>query len=920
MIKQIKQKRNLVLVAVFLSILLGLLLANNFAAAQQNLIRGDTDKFAKLESGKETKFIVKEDGSLKKSLNFQSHKKKLGSTEYYEVELTKEEAESLVNSGADVYFPRTFKASLQDSVRIINATGSWASQYNSLNLTGIGQTVCVLDTGINYNHPDLGGCYGNNNPSSSCKVLGGKDYVNNDNNPMDDNHHGTHVAGIVAANGTVKGVAPDAKLIAMKVLDSNGDGTDIAIINGIDWCVRNMSRYNISVISMSLGTETVFNNYCDSYDPPLAAAINDAVGNGISVVIATGNSGSSTGISLPACIRNSTRVAATDKTDTIASYSDRNNLVKLVAPGSSITSTWYTGGYGILSGTSMATPHVAGAIAIMNQYLNASVRKLSPQEIENALYTTGKPISDGSNTFSRINLLSAINSIDQEAPSVSLGNPENNTRYFETNLFFNCSARDISLKNASLIIWNSTSVFNQTNFNFNERSFENISVNLTNIRPGSYSWNCEFRDTNSNIGRNIKNQSFEILEINLSSPPNNLVTKVNNSFSCEMPINLNLSNVTFNLWNSSGLENTSIKSIENPQRNFSFEYNFTHDGNYSWNCIFNNINSTIRSAVNNNTIIYDTTAPILNLSSPVNEWYNKLKINLTLDEPGQCFFNYNGSNVSLGNGSSYYYEESLSLGQYNVTISCNDSLGNENSSLRSFEVDLEKPTVEYFTISDGLSFTGARELEFNYSSSDNLNLSSCSLVMNGVIMATQEINNSQNRSFLYNPGTGNFVWAINCTDIAGNVNNSGYRSLVINSPPSSGGGGSGGGGGGGGISASTTNSTNTKSNTTLPTVRNNIPHSSGRSNETNQTSEEPEKNSASTPIIETLQKYYQNRKIYSIAIGVVIATILIIILIIDIRAVLRTGKISSHPEEHHQTVKKKNKHENLHYKRTFELR
>ena len=96
-------------------------------------------------------------------------------------------------------------------------------QSNGINLTGEGQTICIIDTGIDYNHTDFGNCYGNNNPDSECKILGGIDYcaddttcTSTDNYPDDAHGHGTHVAGIAAANGSLKGVAPGAKLIIIK--------------------------------------------------------------------------------------------------------------------------------------------------------------------------------------------------------------------------------------------------------------------------------------------------------------------------------------------------------------------------------------------------------------------------------------------------------------------------------------------------------------------------------------------------------------------------------------------------------------------------------------------------------------------------------------------------------------------------------
>src|SRR3989338_7120208 len=135
-----------------------------------------------------------------------------------------------------------------------------------MNITGKGETACVIDSGIDYTHPDLGGCTNDTFLAGNCsKVIAGHDFKNNDTNPIDDQGHGTHVAGIIAStNETYRGVAPDATLVAIKVCDNTtgGNCADEDIINGIDWCINNASKYNISVISMSLGGGS-FTTYCD---------------------------------------------------------------------------------------------------------------------------------------------------------------------------------------------------------------------------------------------------------------------------------------------------------------------------------------------------------------------------------------------------------------------------------------------------------------------------------------------------------------------------------------------------------------------------------------------------------------------------------------------------------------------------------
>lgn len=207
---------------------------------------------------------------------------------------------------------------------------------------GSGVRVAVIDTGVDYSHPDIAPNY-----------AGGYNAVDPESDDaMDDHGHGTHVAGTIAAAGEkgVIGVAPQASLFGIKVLDANGGGTVAGIIEGIQWAIEN----EMDVINMSLG------------GPPsadLEAAVEKAYEAGITVVAASGNNPNAA-VSAPACYDTTIAVSASAYDDTLAFFSTTGPEVTFIAPGHEIDSAYTGGGFARLSGTSMASPHVAGLAAL----------------------------------------------------------------------------------------------------------------------------------------------------------------------------------------------------------------------------------------------------------------------------------------------------------------------------------------------------------------------------------------------------------------------------------------------------------------------------------------------------------------------------------------------------------------------------
>jgi subtilisin len=220
----------------------------------------------------------------------------------------------------------------------VDAPAAWPSGQ------GAGVKVAVIDTGIDCRHPDL-----------QCDFSAGTNIVSPGAEPMDDNEHGTHVSGTIAGHGDggVYGVAPKATLIPVKVLDADGAGSLSDIVKGIDWAAKS----GVDVINMSLGGEVG--------SAALAKAVKSALARGVVVVCAAGNSGPDPDtVGYPAAYPGVIAVSASDEQNGIASFSSRGAQVAFIAPGVDITSTVPGGGYKKLSGTSMASPHVAGLAAL----------------------------------------------------------------------------------------------------------------------------------------------------------------------------------------------------------------------------------------------------------------------------------------------------------------------------------------------------------------------------------------------------------------------------------------------------------------------------------------------------------------------------------------------------------------------------
>jgi serine protease AprX len=311
----------------------------------------------------------------------------------YAVEVESGELEEMARSDLVEYISDDARMT---SLLNIAAQEVGARIANDTGYTGKGVGIAILDTGI-YPHQDL--------VRPKNRIVAFKDFINNRQTPYDDNGHGTFVAGVAAGNGYLsggkyRGIAPDASLIGVKVMDENGSGDSSDIIAGMQWVVNNKDKYNIRVLSVSLGAKP---GSVTKFDP-LAVAVDAVWDKGIIVVVAAGNSGPRQNtITTPGISSKVITVGAVDdkrtieyEDDKMADFSSRGpvnrRLIKpdLVAPGVNIrslaTNKEYRGTrleemsepYRNMSGTSVSTPIVSGAAALMLSMND----KLTPDEIK----------------------------------------------------------------------------------------------------------------------------------------------------------------------------------------------------------------------------------------------------------------------------------------------------------------------------------------------------------------------------------------------------------------------------------------------------------------------------------------------------------------------------------------------------------
>ncbi len=546
---------------------------------------------------------------------------------------------------------------------------------------------------------------------STCSVVkGGWDTYNNDPNPVDGNGHGTHVAGIIGSrNQTYPGVAPGIGIVALKALNDAGSGYSSDVIAAIEWCTANVAKYNISAISMSLGCSgsscTHYQTYCnsDAINPSISAA----VAKNISVFIATGNDGWTNGISNPSCIQNATPVGGVSEADSME-Y-NRGTLVNIVAPATSIMSAYITDPWKSLSGTSMATPHVAAASVLMREFYQTAYNiTLTPQQVEDILGERGNIINDSSSS----KLYRRLNFSEISKPNMTYISP---------------TPSDLETAYSSSVVLNMSSDVSFSTVKAEVGYANGTRVNLTT---------AQYYSTNSS------HYFYNITIANLTS-----------------------GNATYRFYGIDFLN----KSTAMPQR----------------------------------TVIIDLTVAPFVLISPVNnsQYYSNVTLRINTSNANNLSYwlrnasldlLLNSTNTSLNASATITTNLSLAEGNYTLFIHGNSSASNITLTRNySFVVDNTTPTITFANQSPAVPIAGEAVTVILVATEKHLNTSSVLFYTNStgswsnstLSGTTTSTTNNITFTYIFNSSVtareGAFSYELKLADLAGNNISSGVRTVTI---------------------------------------------------------------------------------------------------------------------------------------------
>lgn len=345
------------------------------------------------------------------------------------------------------------------------------------NITGAGESIAIIDSGVDYNHPALGGGFGPGH-----KVIAGYDFVDNDADPMDGMGHGTGLAGVIAASTYTfageqyQGLAPGVSIIALRTETEKGNDSR-RVEEALQWVIDHRAQYNIVAVNLSIGT----GDYSSPVSlQPYGDELATLASEGVFIAAASGNNGpqSPPAVEYPAADPNAFAIGSVDASGHISGFTERSNQLDLLAPGEDVPAIYYnpdTGQHIYLqaTGTSFATPYAAAAAALLKQ-ANPS---LTPDQILKVLQDTGSPVRDSTTglTFSLLNIDAALRQVtggpdDQYEP--------NDTR--SSAQFLNVSSGHTAISNLKLMKGN------DDYFSFSLSNRSNVAITVNYSGGGSF--------------------------------------------------------------------------------------------------------------------------------------------------------------------------------------------------------------------------------------------------------------------------------------------------------------------------------------------------------------------------------------------------------------------------------------------------
>ncbi|GEM_PF-1734714 len=721
-----------------------------------------------------------------KNMNSENHYM-LGN--FYKIKVQKKDLKYL---GKRLWIEREYKLLLDTAVPVVNVTDLWNSSYN-----GSGIKICILDTGINKTHPAFGS-----------RVIAEKDFVTDDsdgNNPADFHGHGTHVAGIAASeNETYKGIAYGASLLNAKVFSSTTTiATDSNIMSGIDWCIQQ----GADILSMSFGG-------AGTSDDMLSAYVDLAVDAGKIVVIAAGNSGpfgdsecrtsgdgSLQSVCSPGLAHKVITVGSTKKDDVISSFSSRgpteDGRIKpdVTAHGQSITSVNFHDGWISMSGTSMATPMVAGLAAVILQ----AKKNITPEELKALMMNTAKDLGDsGKDNIYGAGRISGL-VLDE------INNTKKETVYLNGNVYF----LDITNKpiKATLYWPENYSIHNNLDFYLLD-PYGKIIINSSSINNTDeiLIFGKEQIDAHG-VSNNFSGKWKLLVKPQNATSEQTYAIASNNPFGRQLfakfgSIGQKLSYHTINVTNSSLSVNLDFDYTKTDLDIRVFNMDSDIEGfsltNSSENITLANVapglwTVQIRNKVNGSNYFLsseslisenfsDEYPPNITITSPVSRTYKNQTVNLTFsavdDVSKNVTCNVTLDNISLISGTETYFSKIIGIiqGHNTIYISCADDDNNTAIKNVSFTVDSAVKIMLSSPTPNNELFYFSNTVTINVSSE---NLDTLILQWDG-LNETITGNLSTRIIIKDNLEDGNYTFKLFANDTSGNINISETRWVFIN--------------------------------------------------------------------------------------------------------------------------------------------